>query len=506
MITYGFFNSLNDDRLYNAETFNTYFEGLISSSGVYANVGDKLVVTPGEGLELNVASGKAIINNHWCRLSASETVTVTTAHNLFARYDAVTLRWNANTRDITLQVVAGTPSSTPVKPEPTRDSMNYEIVLAYVLVPANAVSLSSANIYDQRDNTIVCGYITGLVDQVDISALFAQYEARFNALETSMETWQAEQKAQFDTWYYELTNNLTVGAYIEKYNKVVVGGADVSSTIELDMNGYSYDADDIILCNLNGLMLQPVYDYTLNSGVTPVTITVNASMTSGNRFEVTVLKSNLNQTQDGILTSVKDPKFLAIDDALVGSAHGFIIDTTGSDNTIVVTNRNMFRIDLLTSGTVSGVTYTVNEDGSVTVSGDGTSEITCNIDVNAFVAGKTYTVSGSDTGADVSVTLTYSDSTEETYTGTFTVSGTVTGAVGSISTAGEVDVTVYPQLEHGDTASEFRNNSYVTFVYDGTNKPVFTDSNNNIYSTDDDVSDMMVIYLVEASNGDNIEY
>ena len=201
MITYGFFNSLNDDRLYNADTFNTYFEGLISDSGVYANVGDKLVVNPGEGLEVLVGSGKAHVNRHWVRLSASETLTVTTAHNLFARYDAVTLRWNANTRDVTLQVVAGTPSSNPAKPEPTRDSMNYEIVLAYVLVPANAVSLSSANIYDQRDNTSVCGYITGLVDQVDISTLFAQYEARFNALENSMVEWQAQQKTQFDTWY-----------------------------------------------------------------------------------------------------------------------------------------------------------------------------------------------------------------------------------------------------------------------------------------------------------------
>ena len=505
-ITYGFFNSLNDDRLYNAETFNTYFEGLISSSGVYANVGDKLVVNPGEGLEVLVGSGKARVNNHWIKLSASETLTVTTAHNLFARYDAVTLRWNANTRDVTLQVVAGTPSSNPAKPEPTRDSMNYEIVLAYVLVPANAVSLSSSNIYDQRDNTSVCGYITGLVDQVDISTLFAQYEARFNALENSMVEWQAQQKTQFDTWYYELTDNLTVGAYIMQYNKVVVGGDDVSSTIELDMDGYSYDEDDIIMCNLNGLMLQPTYDYTINTGSTPVTITLNASMTTGNRFEVTVLKSNLNQTQDGTLTSVKDPKFLAVDDALIGNAHGFIIDTTGSDNTIVVTNRNLFRIDLLTSGTVSGVTYTVNTDGSVSVSGDGTSEITCNIDKNAFVYGKTYTVSGSGTGADVSVTLTYSDNSEETYTGTFTVSGTVTSAVGSISTAGAVDTTVYPQIEHGDTANEFRNNSYVTFVYNGTNKPVFTDTIDNIYSTDDDVSDMMVIYLVEASNGDNIEY
>lgn len=507
MISYGFFNSLNDDRLYNAETFNTYFEGLISSSGVYGNVGDKLIVTPGSGLEVLVGSGKAVVNNHWVKLSASETLTVTTAHNLFARYDAVTLSWNASTRNVTLQVVAGTPSSNPVKPEPTRDSMKYEIVLAYILVPANATTITSANIYDQRDNTSVCGYITGLIDQVDISTLFEQYEARFNALETSMETWQAQQKTAFDTWYYELTNNLTVGAYIEKYNKVVEGGSSVSSTIELDMDDYTYDESDIIMCNLNGLMLQPTYDYTLNSGTTPVAITIDADLTTGNRFEVTVLKSNLNQTEDGTLTSVKGDKFLYVTDALTGASHGFIVNTTGSDNTIVVTNRNLFRIDLLSSGTVSGVDYTVNDDGTVSVSGDGTSEITCNLDKNAFPVGNTYTISGSDTGASVSVTLTYSDTTTDTFTDeTFTVSKEVSSAVGSISTTGEVDTTVSPQIESGSEFTEFKKNSYVTFVYDGTNKPVFTDSIDNIYSTDDDVEDMMVLFVVDASNGDNIEY
>lgn len=507
MISYGFFNSLNDDRLYNAETFNTYFEGLISSNGVFKNVGNALNVVPGSGLQVLVGSGKAIVNQHWVKLSASETLVISTAHNLFARYDAVSLRWNANTRDISLQVISGTPSSTPVRPVPTRDTMNYEIILAYVLVPANATSITSANIYDQRDNTSVCGYITGLVDQVDISTLFAQYEARFNELALNMLAWQREQKTEFDTWYFELTNNLTVGAYIKKYNKVVSGGDGVSSTIALDMEGYSYDDDDIIMCNLNGLMLQPTYDYILNSGVTPATITINAGLTTGNRFEVTVLKSNMNQTQDGTLTSVKDNKFLAIDDALIGTTHGFTVETTGSSNIIVVTNRNLFRIDQLSSGTVSGVTYTVNEDGTISVSGSGTSEITCNIDKNAFVVGKTYTVSGSGTGATVSVTLTYSDNTTETFTDeTFTVAKEVTGAVGSISTAGAVTTTVSPQLEHGSEATEFKNNSYVTFVYDGTNKPVFTDTVDNIYSTDDAVEGLMVIFLVEVSNGNDIEY
>ena len=204
-ITYGFFNSVEDDRLYNAETFNTYFEGLISKNGVFKNVNYDLVVNAGTGLTVTVGSGKALVNTHWVRLSAPETLSLDAAHNLFGRYDAVVLRWNNNTRDVTLNIVTGTPGSTPARPQPTRTGTTYEIILAYVYVGANATAITTANIYDQRTNNAVCGMVTGLVQQVNIAELFAQYEARFAALAQSLKEYEDEARATFDAWYYNLT-------------------------------------------------------------------------------------------------------------------------------------------------------------------------------------------------------------------------------------------------------------------------------------------------------------
>lgn len=519
-ITYGFFNSLNDDRLYNAETFNTYFEGLISQNGVFENVNDSLAVAAGTGLTVTVATGKALVNSHWVKLSAVETLDIETAHNLFNRYDMITLRWNASTRDVTLQVVTGTPASTPQRPTPQTSGTAYEIVLAYVLVPANATSLTTGNIYDQRANTAVCGYITGLIQQVDITDLFEQYEARFAALEDQLEAWQQTQQNTFDAWYYQLTENLTVGAYIKKYTKVVQGGAGVSNIIPLDMPGYEYDENDVILPNLNGLMLQPDYDYLIDTRYTPVQMHINGQLTAGNRFEVIILKSNMAQTSGGILTSARGNKFIHVSDAKPGVAHGFIVGTTGTTNIIAVANRNLFRLDQIETTSVSGLTFTKNADGSITTTGTSTAAyvgVSAPIDKNAFVVGQTYTIScGKTSGSTyVQLTLNYTDNTTDYLVSsnapnTFTLTKEVASASASVQvTASGTTVnneTIYPQIEVGDTANEFVPNTYSTFTYDGTTKPTLTDMIDNIWSNDDAVSDLQLIYVVLTTNGDEIEY
>lgn len=511
-ITFGFFNSLNNDRLYNAETFNTYFEGLISQNGVFENVGNSLAVAAGSGLTVTVASGKAIVNSHWVKLSAVETLNIATPHNLFRRYDMVSLRWNASTRDVTLQVVTGTPASTPQRPTPQTSGTTYEIVLAYVLVPANATTITTGNIYDQRANTAVCGYITGLVEQVDITDLFEQYESRFAALEDQLEAWQQTQQDTFDAWYYQLTQNLTVGAYIQKYTKVVQGGPGVSNIIPLDMPGYEYDEKDIILPNLNGLMLQPDYDYLIDTRYTPVQMHINGQLTAGNRFEVIILKSNMAQTSGGLLTSVRGNKFIHVSDALPGVAHGFIVDTTGTTNIIAVANRNLFRLDQIETISKDGLTFTKNADGSITTNGTSTAGyvgVSAAIDKNAFVVGQTYTInSGKTSGSTyVQLTLNYSDGTTDYLVSssqphTFALTKAVTSASASVQvTASGTTVTsetIYPQIEVGDTASEFEPNTYTTFVYAGVTKPVLTDTIDNIWSNDDAVSDLQLIYIVSA--------
>lgn len=522
-ITFGFFNSVNDDRLYNAETFNTYFEGLISQNGVYENVDDSLAVAAGsDGLTVTVAPGKAIVNSHWVKLSAVETLTLATAHNLFGRYDMVTLRWNSATRNITLQAVTGTPASTPVRPTPTISDTIVEIVLAYVLVPANATSLTGGNIYDQRANTAVCGYITGLIKQVDIADLFAQYEARFAALENQLEGWQETQQDTFDAWYYQLTQNLTVGAYIKKFRKIVVGGAGVSNIIPLDMAGYVYDQNDVILPTLNGLMLQPDYDYLIDTRYTPVEMHINGQLTAGNRFEVIILKSNMAQTSGGLLTSVRDTKLIHVGDAMPGAAHGFTVGVLGTTNIIAVANRNLFRLDQIETISKDGLTFTKNADGSITTDGTSTAGyvgVSAAIDKNAFVVGQTYTISSGKTSGNtyVQLTLNYSDGTTDYLVSrnqayTFTLTKEVTSALASVQiteSGTTVDnETIYPQIEVGDTASDFVKNTYSTFTYDGITEPLLTDTIDNIWSNDDGVSDLQLIYIVYQSdvNGDVIEY
>lgn len=522
-ITSGFFNSVSGDRLYNAETFNTYFEGLISQNGVYKGVDNELQVAAGsDGLTVTVAEGKGVVNSHWFKLSAVEELTLETAHNLFSRYDMIVARWNGTTREITLDVVTGTAASTPTRPTPTVSDTIVEIALAYVLVPANATSLTTGNIYDQRANTAVCGYITGLINQVDITDLFAQYEARFAALENELEAWQTTQQDTFDAWYYQLTENLTVGAYIKKYTKVVAGGTGVSNIIPLDMTGYEYDSDDIIIANLNGLMLTPDYDYLIDTRVTPVEMHINGQLTSGNVFEIIILKSNMAQTAGGLLTSVKGNKFIHATDVLPGAAHGFTVSTLGTTNVIAVTNRNLFRLDQIETTAVSGLTFTKNDDGSITIDGTSTGAyvgVSAAIDKNAFVVGQTYTINSGKTSGNtyVQLTLNYSDNTTDYLVSsnrpnTFTLEKEVVSASASVQvTASGTTVdneTIYPQIEVGDTATDFIVNSYSTFTYDGLTKPYLTDEIDNIWSNDDAVSGLQLVYLLLGSNenGDAVEY
>lgn len=68
-VTYGFFNSVEGDRRYDADQMSNYFKGLISN-GVYEGVGSALQVLAGTGMSVNVQTGRAIIDCKWINLDA----------------------------------------------------------------------------------------------------------------------------------------------------------------------------------------------------------------------------------------------------------------------------------------------------------------------------------------------------------------------------------------------------------------------------------------------------
>lgn len=53
----GFFNSINGDRLYDADQMSKIFEGLITD-GVYESVGDKLAVQPSGAMTIQIGTGQ----------------------------------------------------------------------------------------------------------------------------------------------------------------------------------------------------------------------------------------------------------------------------------------------------------------------------------------------------------------------------------------------------------------------------------------------------------------
>lgn len=162
MLTYGFFNSVNGDRKYNAETMSDMFKGLISD-GIYKSVGDSFVVGATSGLTLSVGSGRAVVSERWVENDAAITITLNAAHVTLNRYTAIVLRRDLTNRQVSLVMIDGTPAANPTKPDIVRNDTLYDICLAYVYVGAGATTITGSNISDARGDADVCGYVHMLV-------------------------------------------------------------------------------------------------------------------------------------------------------------------------------------------------------------------------------------------------------------------------------------------------------------------------------------------------------
>ena len=297
-LTYGFFNAVNSDRTYNADQISNMFEGLISD-GVYESVGSAYLVTANSGMIVNVGTGRALLRAKWAKNDAPVSVEITAANAILPRYTAVVLRLDVANRAISIETIDGSPTSTPTKPSILRTDSYYDLLLAYILVPAGATSISQSNIEDMRANTTYCGWVTGVVTQVDTSSLFLQWETAYEEFYAQMVAWKAEEQAAFETWFEALTEQLQVNTYIQEYEKNASIAYGASKVVSLDMTGYTYDADDIIMVYINGLLGKKNVDYTVNTSGTTPTVTFMFAGTSGITEDVTikVLKSRIGSSQ-----------------------------------------------------------------------------------------------------------------------------------------------------------------------------------------------------------------
>lgn len=229
-----FFNSVGKDRRYSAVDWAKYFRQFIGN-GVYGANSSNMMVVPYSGMVLTVNAGSCFINGYvgYCD---GETVTIDVG-GTSARVDMVAARLDLNARDIHIYVAKGDGTNTPA---PSRNSTYYDLVLAYVSVGAGAAEITAANITDKRGDNSVCGWVTGIVDQIDTSALFAQYDARWDMLMAGFSGDEAAIIAAFNALLTVKTVNGIAPAD---------SGGNVALTLDDIPDGNTYQkTDKIIKC------------------------------------------------------------------------------------------------------------------------------------------------------------------------------------------------------------------------------------------------------------------
>ena len=178
-VTYGFYDSLNHDRLYNAQQMSAIFDGIIND-GVFMSVGNQFHTVAGTGMQVIVKSGRAWFDSTWTLNDAEYPLSIDAADVLLTRIDAVVLEVNSEvtTRANAIKVVKGTPASTPAKPTLTNTATIHQHALAYVTVAKNTTAITNSMI------EIVVGktetpYVTAILQTTDITDLYNQWEDYF---------------------------------------------------------------------------------------------------------------------------------------------------------------------------------------------------------------------------------------------------------------------------------------------------------------------------------------
>lgn len=181
MWTYGFFNSVNGDRRYNAEQMSSIFEGLITD-GVFQGQGNKLAVQPAAGMVIQIATGRGWFGQRWIKNDTPYQITLEASDVTLNRYAAVCIRVDASdsVRTAVPVIKYSDYATNPVKPSVERSEYVKEYCLAYVYIPAKATAITAANIEDTRQDKSLCGWVTGLVDQITPETLYNQFTAQFN--------------------------------------------------------------------------------------------------------------------------------------------------------------------------------------------------------------------------------------------------------------------------------------------------------------------------------------
>lgn len=435
-VTYGFYNSINGDRKYNALEMSSIFDGIIVD-GVYMSIGDALNVKSSGGMGITVGTGRAWFNHTWTLNDSVMPLTIESSDVLLNRIDAVVLEVNndSDVRKNTIKIVKGSPASKPVKPSLIESELVNQHPLAYITIGKGVPSISQSNI-ENAVGTSACPYVTGVLKGMDIDKLVAQWGAQWAEwLSSNTDAWEAFMSDNTNEWKSFMAKNKN------EWSDLINGNTSEFETwFEHMKDQLSEDAAgnlQLQVDNLNNAALGG--DFVLKGS------SVSAEYMGANR--IAAITAYGENAQGG---TTEAPVML-----------------TGVDSVQVCGNNLLPKA--METKTVYGVTFTPNPVGSISVSGTATDNSSYNFadGLDRVLLGRTVCVSGGSMQTQVIIN-------EKTASGTFKrnviINAKTPTAVGVLSkqadgntlyatiyvpTGTTVNTTIYPMLNLGNTAMPY---------------------------------------------------
>ena len=278
MITYGFFDSVDGDRKYNADDISNFFLKLISD-GVFPTPANSMQVQEVSGMTVKVSAGWGFIKCKWINNDSDLYLTLDEPDIVLDRKDRIVMRLNKDTRLIEIAIKKGTPaeSAYTAPPELQRDESIWELSLAYINVEPDAKNrgIRQMDISDERPYEHLCGWVTGRIQEIDTTNLFAQYDNAF---------W---------SFFHAIKETFVPNAtLVRQLSTSYITTAEEEITIPIENEEYNPYLDTLNVY-INGMKLIPDIDFTINisqDGFHSITLT-KALDVVGTPIEFEILKS-----------------------------------------------------------------------------------------------------------------------------------------------------------------------------------------------------------------------
>lgn len=250
------------DRAYASKDFANFFADLVKS-GVLLTSSTNLQVIASSGMTVLLNPGVAFLKGQRYCNDVAKPINVPTADGSLDRIDRIVVRLNYPERKISTEIIAGTPSSNPQSPSLTLTEDIYELCLAEIRVSRGSTAITQANITDTRLDTNICGVVTGLIEQIDTSTVYAQLNAQFNTWFNSLKDQISEDVAgdlliQIESLKESVGKQGVTAGTAPEYTFTLAGYTPVAGD-QLRLKIHAAATSGATL-NVNGLGARPIVD------------------------------------------------------------------------------------------------------------------------------------------------------------------------------------------------------------------------------------------------------